>query len=592
MSNDQDFIAAVNKAKAAAEKMTIFAEGDENTSVPAAKPYPSAHKAVREVQQQIVQDIDPFATELKDVLEQSKTHETNAAESAKTATDAVGIVTSEANKQSTRLQNETDQHSSDLQVHVDYVDEVAGKFGDVDQAITEATVQADRSKSEADKSAQNNAESKSHADRAKQISGIEDVQDALRLAAVPAPDFHLPLISDLQIREGFGEPDQIDVSAEQDGSLMVDLPTRSASFSRASKKTLWDKSGVLTEVEVDIPALEKNGIRRDGESTNLDINSKAELWSLTNPTYNKELVSDPNISIEDVLEYTLNSSLDSGVRFNHETSSVGNARITVSVLIKPISVEENINLRLRFSEDHIFKENAVITIKQSGVEVGSGDELGSTVSYESGGWYRFSTTYEPENISGTTAIGIYGLSKGAAGDVFRMGCSQVEPKPFVSPYIPTNGIAVTRAADILSFSVPNNFILGDTTTFIRLKVNGQSGDYGRLWDGGNSNQVYIANASHHKSSLRGYWASDANWGNLIDSEHWFDGISKEITVIRKPERIISYHNGVNIADIPASEPGALSDNIFLGNSSGLSVYIQDVRIWHHALSPEQIASLG
>ncbi|WP_257293642.1 hypothetical protein [Endozoicomonas sp. YOMI1] len=89
MSNDQDFIAAVNKAKTAADLMKICAEGDENTNVPAPKPYPSAHKAVREIQQQIVQQIDPTVLEVSEAVAKTQaaaqSAEADAIESGKSA---------------------------------------------------------------------------------------------------------------------------------------------------------------------------------------------------------------------------------------------------------------------------------------------------------------------------------------------------------------------------------------------------------------------------------------------------------------------------------------------------------------------------
>ncbi len=134
-SNDQDFIAAVNKAKAAADLMKIYAEGDENTNVPAPKPYPTAHKAVREIQQQIVQQIDPTVHEVAeavvktqaaaqaaeaDSIESGKSADIsvtakNKAVQAQTATESARDATLEAQAATESARNTTVQAKQDTE---------------------------------------------------------------------------------------------------------------------------------------------------------------------------------------------------------------------------------------------------------------------------------------------------------------------------------------------------------------------------------------------------------------------------------------------------------------------------------------------
>ena len=93
--------------------------------------------------------------------------------------------------------------------------------------------------------------------------------------SIPYPDFWLPLNDSLKIEAGFGDYDQIDVSEAQDGSMMVDLPTRSATFSRASTATYINKSGELVTAEINEPRFEKEGILTEEPNTCLLYTSDA-----------------------------------------------------------------------------------------------------------------------------------------------------------------------------------------------------------------------------------------------------------------------------------------------------------------------------
>ena len=101
------------------------------------------------------------------------------------------------------------------------------------------------------------------AEASKQVQAVTTAgTTAPRMAVVPRPDFHLPLINDLTIREGKGTPYQIDVSPTQDGSVMVDLPMYRADFRRGSKSFYIDKNThELTEADINQPCIEQKGLR-------------------------------------------------------------------------------------------------------------------------------------------------------------------------------------------------------------------------------------------------------------------------------------------------------------------------------------------
>lgn len=81
------------------------------------------------------------------------------------------------------------------------------------------------------------------------------------------------------------------------------------------------------------------------------------------------------------------------------------------------------------------------------------------------GWYRafVSATLETTNPNIYIRPGVWGAQ---AGDSVQAFGSQFEPGSYPGPYIPTNGSAVTRAADVIDVTSSARWISGEQGTFV------------------------------------------------------------------------------------------------------------------------------
>lgn len=95
--------------------------------------------------------------------------------------------------------------------------------------------------------------------KAKQISGLETVADAVRLAVLPVPDVSIPFTTDGQLLHGKGTPVLV-------GTIPV---AQMVSYERLGSQTMLDKSGRLVTVPAGEMAIEQQGLAIFDQSVNL-----------------------------------------------------------------------------------------------------------------------------------------------------------------------------------------------------------------------------------------------------------------------------------------------------------------------------------
>lgn len=124
---------------------------------------------------------------------------------------------------------------------------------------------------------------KQYRDEASEIAGLDDVTGSVGLLHSNIA-FEATFNDSNAIQRGYGTHDVIDVSAAQDGSIEVELPTKSIDFSCVSERAVINKSGVLESVGIDKPAIGADGEWLHGAYTN-DL-----LWSedFTNSSWDKQ----------------------------------------------------------------------------------------------------------------------------------------------------------------------------------------------------------------------------------------------------------------------------------------------------------------
>lgn len=463
---------------------------------------------------------------------------------------------------------------------------------------------AKTSETNAGASETNAAKSASNAKTSENNAGTSASSAAASLAAAqqltsvpyeeaPFPDVWLPLNDDMRLLAGFAPYDRLTISGQ-----ILELPTKSATLTRSTVGTYYDKSGTMKLADINEPRFERDGLLMEGQSTNLYTYS--EQWgagqrvTTTNnsgdsPRGDKTMaliVEDTSTTIEHYAQ-DRNITLNAGTTYCY------------SVFVKAHTSPRNLYLRVASGSI-----SGVFFDLVSGAWVGSGN---GTQFVDRGfedfgnGIYRVWMVFTA-GASQSTVIRIQlanGLSSSYTGDgvsgLYAWG-AQLEDSPFPTSYIPTAATTVTRAADYWNLPPENVGYKTLATKFKRtlafefvakgvgpsansyvdvVRVSGVTNDIicrlssaNRLTsyrDGGGIFVPYVANAH----------------GVFV---HKIDG-----------DEYSSYFNGNT-----STRTGAPTNNTAtvanMSNSTGPAgtafvYHIRNLRIWHRLLTPNQINGL-
>ena len=283
--------------------------------------------------------------------------------------------------------------------------------GTLDECKKHCTSEADRAKSEAD--------------RAKQITGLDKVSEAIGLAAVPKADYDLPLVSTLRVEEGHGKHDQIDVSDKQDGSKRIDLPSKSVEFACASATTYIDKTGYFKTAKINEAVFERNGWRTERTATNLLTESEDfSKWNKLSSTVAAQ-TNDPVPGTAKYFRVTKNDATKGTFGVFLQSAVPTKWGSTASVWVRSPTIK-NIHLGNNKVADKV-----AITPK----------------------WQRVSIP----NKRKETGFTIYAIESGSQNDYIDIEMAQCEHGPLVTSYIKSAGAATTRAFTKLTSLADLNF---------------------------------------------------------------------------------------------------------------------------------------
>ncbi len=405
-------------------------------------------------------------------------------------------------------------------------------------------------------------------------------RDGSNIPVLPHPDFWMPLSSNINLLEGFGD----------------------VTFTRAGPATYTNKSGELTSAAVDEPRFEKEGILIEGESTNHWINSN-------NPNAWPSVGS--GISFENAEANGLNSRV-----FTVPSTYEGSERLTS--IAPPLDIPTSIFtayftwlsgapiVRLRFSSEiNDFIADSRISLEDLSVE-NSASIRESTIT-QTGSLIKVVVTLDDPEETQTRAEIYVETSGSAVEGSFSILGFQAEQLPFASSYIPTEGSAVTRAAESITVTAEGNLPEGNSPITLSVKVNELSirdgefhhspqGSYHKLFavlgDGVNSNQGELARVSRDPDGLltwRWAYGDGGTWyfgADLSRPDHSF------VFTSSGNSRRTVYEEGVEIAlDDATREPVTLTGSVFnIGHYGGAYWWghIRNFRIWHQTLTNEQI----
>ncbi|HHQ4556290.1 TPA: phage head spike fiber domain-containing protein [Aeromonas hydrophila] len=244
------------------------------------------------------------------------------------------------------------------------------------------------------------------AQEAAQITGLETVADAISLAALPLPDVWAPLSDNLRLITGYGR--EVLVGA--------DVVARMVNFTRSTTATYIGKDGTLKTAAANEPRFEKEGLLIEGPSTNI-WSSQTAVDSVNAAPAQTTL---PDGTTGSSYKITPTAAAHAYVRKNFSAQS-GNH--TLSCFAK--------------LDDGSMAMPAIYC----GFNGGLSTKLAG--SYIGNGWWRMQAVL----TAPTGNIG-FGYQPGVTETTPVWVCNfQLEALPFASSYIPTNGAAVTRAAD-------------------------------------------------------------------------------------------------------------------------------------------------
>lgn len=415
------------------------------------------------------------------------------------------------------------------------------------RVTSEGEGQAARAKTEADKAAASAA-----------LAG-----DIVAASALPLPDVWAPLSDSLRLLTGFG----------RDVLVGSDVVARMVNFSRSTTATYIGKDGQLKTAAANEPRFEKEGLLLEGQSTNLLIwsDDMSKLIQVNTSVSAGVITGDGAAGVQTRIEY-------GGV------IPVGVSGYTITAEYDPSQSMGIVQLRVGGDESGWVEDSSPVTLEDST------RKMVRTITAD--GWVRVSVTSKV--ASSNSAIRINFAAKGrASGNVSTVGLTakvrrvQVEALPFASSYIPTNGAAVTRAADVCW--IPNALNVtpdyGDITIAMEVRRNLTipSSVFPRAIHI-SDRQFVVADSA--RIMARGGGVEQVNISTAAP------GTRERIAATIKGNTIACFLNGTK-ATLPQTPilPVSNGTSCFIGSRNGLDGlfgHVRNVRIWQRTLSDEQI----
>ncbi|MBM7455171.1 hypothetical protein HNR62_001031 [Oceanisphaera litoralis] len=458
-----------------------------------------------------------------------------------------------------------------------------------------------------------------------------DTINAISLAHLPEPDVFIPFKDSLEIVRGYGTHDTIDVSAAQDGSQLVQLPSRSVDFSRASGATGINKSGELVSVGIDEPVITADGLFVAPSFTNLSlwsddwtVGAYKNGWGCGSGFFANSVIGDHPESVDGMVCHmgpnvgvaAFNSSMNQQI-----LASLGAAATyTIQADLKAAGATTTVRfLPVPSDAGSSGSAGGLLYLTGNGgvynTNFSAGNSFGEQLHFSSvpigNGWYRvtlqFTTTrniadfrirffpyINSTEVTGDGESGLYGKFL------------QVRRDAIVSaPRVRTEGAMVTRSPDIATIPTRNNLpapgkpftIVLDTDNselgrvatkyfmvtglvnsaegIIRISANpsGDGWQAGNIYDGLSLNRAHLAVTGVPAGKVRCVLKCDGN-----DVSIYFNGV----------------FYGKSSATLPIKY--GLNDGMNLGGyvSAGYEINscIKLFSIYHTDLTDEQISALG
>jgi len=406
----------------------------------------------------------------------------------------------------------------------------------------------------------------------------------------PYPDVWAPLSDDLRLLAGSAPYDTLTISGQ-----VLELPTKSATFLRATAATYFDKSGVLQTAAINEPRFERGGLIIEGQATNYILNSDDPAKWISSSTVTRTVLARDGISQSITGKCVTNAATN----FPSVVSS-GNITLAVGESIS-ISCRAKGNygwLRLAFTLDG---STAAATLFDAVTGVAASPPAGVTVTSSMGsdGYATISAT-----LTATTAgvyTGVLALQRNNAdpsipvGSEYYIQMPQVEKNPISTSYIPTGSAAVTRTADNFRLQPAGNIgyrMTGDLfnrTLALEFSIDKfipPSTNYHDVVRVVGANNDIIIRAM--TTSLRSYRGGG---GPLINTAPPFFNKTFVQTIDSTNKMNLYFDGKTDVSTSGPTNPASIPTLLEIVGHSNAVYHIRNFRIWHRVLTLNQINGL-
>ena len=377
---------------------------------------------------------------------------------------------------------------------------------------------------------------------------------------LPLPDVWIPFSDNLRMFAGYG--DDINV-----GDVTV---ATQASFSRASTATYIDKSGVLRTAAIGEPRFEKEGLLIEGQSTNLIVHSEGG-GSFVSPYVGTTIIKDQTGFISGFKSASVSMGADTATNSDHIHVETPTQLVVGTTYTASVIVDSPLVSIITYSS------SAVLTnVGESSRVLGDGRYLITwsfmVDAYTSGNYWDIRLMVTPENRPN--------------GITFNFAAVQLEALPFATSYIPTNGSAVTRAADVCVVPDLMNIHTGSKEISMCCEASAK-GNTTHIFDAGDASLLVLGST--------GVVGRIDNMATPSIVTVYDAGTRALVAVSISPTKAISRLNGNVVTDVPVNTGIKVYNSLRLGNRQPLdrplNGHIRNFRIWHKALTIAQIRGL-
>ncbi|KYN90558.1 hypothetical protein ATY35_09715 [Vibrio cidicii] len=414
-------------------------------------------------------------------------------------------------------------------------------------------------------------------------------------------DLFIPFNDSGRIERGFGEHDTIDV-----GGSIIELPTKSVSFSRASARTVISKSGEVETIAVDKLAIGRDGAEFYQEYTSLFLKNNdldTAPWTQSTKTVTEDTTESEKIGLKVwkiVPDYSPTARINNGP-IQNITLSPGTYTATYLIKADELSII-NFGSSINWSPSSGYQ---LCRVDFRDGRITDGSQYVTQFEHIKDGFYLFSHKFVVDQTANSLiTCQIYSndskqvwAPNGTDGIYFCFAQLTATAAPM--PYINTSGAAVTSAPDVCELQVRNNLppIYSSFSVLIDAKigqyVGGSSTNLFRAYGKG-FESVYIRRSSNTEALLAFYDGSTTN------TVYFPIDFSAHRIIFTYENRTASiFVDGMKLgtnSNITVNEFYNPNGKIVLGGASPsllkLNGSIKTLGIIHRALSDDEIKALG